>query len=115
MLTSFVISWDVISFFETRKCQKIEKIEKNRWKYSYLLDDLRSFNENCKKDVTYDNIKSQKNQSFTISLEDTFLKKPQGGDQIKLPPPAVLGLIYYCPVFSFNTLWKLQKTYNTGH
>ena len=36
--------------------------------------------------------KVRKNQGFTLSLEDTFFEKPQGG-QIELPlPPAVLGL-----------------------
>ena len=36
--------------------------------------------------------KVTKKQGFTLSLEDTFLEKPQeAGDQID--PPAVLGLI----------------------
>ena len=41
-------------------------------------------------------LKMTKNQGFTLSLEDTFFKKPQGGSQINPPPlpsPAVLGLI----------------------
>ena len=47
-------------------------------------------------------LKVTKNHGFTLSLEDTFFKKPQLGGQIKpLPPPlsAVLGLIitsYIC-------------------
>ena len=41
------------------------------------------------KDVTYDNIKSHKNQGFTFSLEDTFLDKPLGGQN---DPPAFVGL-----------------------
>ena len=43
--------------------------------------------------MPYDNIKSHKKPGFTLSLEDTFFEKPQGGwgDQID-PPPAVLGL-----------------------
>ena len=41
---------------------------------------MRNFNEIFRKDVTYDNIKShKKNQGFTLSLEDTFLEKQQGG------------------------------------
>ena len=47
------------------KCQKIQKIDKNsyyrRRKSLYLLKDLRNFSEIFRKDVTYDNIKSQKN------------------------------------------------------
>ena len=39
-------------------------------------------------------LKVTKNQGFTLSLEDTFLKKPQGdGGQTPAPPlSAVLGL-----------------------
>ena len=36
--------------------------------------------------MTYDNIKSQKTQSFNLSLKDTVLEKTQGGG-VKLPPP----------------------------
>ena len=35
-------------------------------------------------------LKATKNQRFTLSLEDTFFEKPQGGGQID--PPAVFGL-----------------------
>ena len=35
-------------------------------------------------------LKVTKKQSFTLSLEDTFFKKPQG--ELKLIPPVVLGL-----------------------
>ena len=53
------------------------KVDKNSqyWqrKLSYLLCDLRNFNENFRKDVTNDNIKSHtKKQRFFLSLEDTF-------------------------------------------
>ena len=34
--------------------------------------------------MTYDNIKNHKKQGFTLSLEDTFLEKPEGG-QIDTP------------------------------
>ena len=37
-------------------------------------------------------LKVTKNQGFTLSLEDTFFEKPQGGQIAPPPPPAVLGL-----------------------
>ena len=58
-------------------------------KSPYLLKDLWSFNEIFRNDVAYDNIKNHKYQEFTISLADTFLKKPQG---CQIVPPAFLGL-----------------------
>ena len=54
------------------------------------MNDLRNFNEIFRKDMTYDNTKSHKSQGFTLSLEDTFFKKPQRG--FILIPPVVLGL-----------------------
>ena len=36
-------------------------------------------------------LKVTKKQGFTLSLEDTFLEKPQGGDQIE-PPPSHLSV-----------------------
>ena len=43
--------------------------------------------------MTYDNIKSHKNQDLALSPEDTFLEKPEGeaGCQIDITPspPAV--------------------------
>ena len=36
-------------------------------------------------------LKVTKNQGFTLSIEDAFFEKPQGGGQIDLP--AILGLI----------------------
>ena len=38
-------------------------------------------------------LKVTKNLGFTLSLEDTFFEKPQGGGQID--PPAILGLKSY--------------------
>ena len=38
-------------------------------------------------------LKVTENQGFPLSLEDTFLKKPQGGQIDPRPSPAVLGLI----------------------
>ena len=43
---------------------------------------LRNFNEIFRKDVTYNNIKSHKNEGFTLSLEDTFLEKSQDGRSV---------------------------------
>ena len=56
---------------------KIADIEQRN--ASYLLNDLVNFTEIFRKNVTYDNIKSKKKQDFTLSLEDTFLKKPLWG------------------------------------
>ena len=38
-------------------------------------------------------LKVTKNQGFTLSLEDTFLKKPQGGRGGQIDPQVVLGLM----------------------
>ena len=37
-------------------------------------------------------LKVTKNQGFSLSLEDTFFEKPQGGSNGHSSPPAVLGL-----------------------
>ena len=37
-------------------------------------------------------LKVTKNQGFTLTLEDTFSEKPQGGGSNWPPPPDVLGL-----------------------
>ena len=58
MLTSYFISW---SFFVTKKCQKIQKIDRNWWLMIIL--------------------KFTKNQGFTLSLEDTAFEKPHGGGE----------------------------------
>ena len=87
----------VISFFITRKYKTIQKRYENsqywRKKSSYPLNNMRIFNEIFRKDVTYDNIKSHKNQDLALSPEDTFLEKPEGeaGCQIDFTPspPAV--------------------------
>ena len=63
-------------------------------KILYLLNELRSFNEIFRKDVTYGNIKSQKNQDSTLSLKNAFFGKTTGGVKFlpPSPPPAILGL-----------------------
>ena len=50
---------------------------------AYLLNNLRNFNDIFRKDVAYDNIKSDKKLAFSpLSREATFLKKPQQGGKI---------------------------------
>ena len=84
---------DVIGLFSIRKCKKIQKIDRNsqywRRKSSDPLNDLSNFNKFFRKDVTYNNIIRQKEQGFTLSLEDTILEKTQaekGGKIHPLPP-----------------------------
>ena len=49
--------------------------------------------------MNYDNIKIQKNQGFNLSLEDTFLEKPQGRDQIDplTHTPSLLRVTAFAP------------------
>ena len=55
---------------------------------SYLLDDLRNFNDIFRKDIAYDNIKSHKEPKKSRKIH--FWKKPQG---VKMtPPPSPLRL-----------------------
>ena len=44
-------------------------------------------------------LKPIKNQGFTLSLEDTFLEKPQGRDQIDPPTltPSLLSVTTFVP------------------
>ena len=78
---------DVISFFGTRKCQKIRNIDENSqywWRKSlYCLNDFRNFNEISGKMWLIIILKITKNQGFTLSLKDTSLEKLQG---VKLTP-----------------------------
>ena len=63
-LTSSVIC-DVISFCATGKCKKNpKKSMKGRRKSPHFLNDFRNFNEICRKNVVYDDIKSHKNTGF---------------------------------------------------
>ena len=52
---------------------------------SYLLNDLKNFNEIFTKDVAYDNIKSQQNR-ISLSLQKINFWKNDRGDQIDPPP-----------------------------
>ena len=47
-------------------------------KSSYLPNNLKKFRESFRKNRSYDNIKSPKKQSFTLSVENTVLEKPKG-------------------------------------
>ena len=51
-----------------------------RSKSSYLLNELMNFNEIFRKDLTYNNIKSHKNQGFSLSPKNTFLAKTTRGE-----------------------------------
>ena len=67
---------------------KIANIEQRN--SSYLLNDLRNFNQILRKDVTYDNIKSQKKTRFHPLFRRYIFRKITG--EVKLTTPAVLGL-----------------------
>ena len=60
-------------------------------------------------------LKVAKNQGFTLSLEDTFFKKPQGGGeggggQIDAPsPPAVLGLKVLKKEIRYTKIFNIYK------
>ena len=68
---------DIISFFVASEGKKIQKIDKNnqnqRSKNLYLLGDLMNFNKIFEKNVTYDDIKSDQKQSFTLSSGSIFI------------------------------------------
>ena len=80
MLTTFVS-------LQQGNVKKSQKICKNgsywRRKPSYLLNDVRNFIESFRKDVAYDNIKSQKKTGFHALSRKHILEKPQG-DWVKL-------------------------------
>ena len=63
-----------------------------------------------RKDVNYDNVKSHKNQGFTLSLEDMFFVKQQG-EEIKLIPQPFYCYRTLISVFTLSlTNKKLPKT-----
>ena len=78
---------DVISFFVTRWCQKIQKIDENWWKlanfdreFLHILWTTRGNSMKFSGKMYLKIIlKLTKNQGFTLSLEDKFFEKPQGG------------------------------------
>ena len=76
----------------------MSKNPKNRWKeliltekYSYLLNNLRNFNDIFRKDVTSDNIKiiKKKTGSHALSKKYNFGKIWGGG---KTEPPSLLRI-----------------------
>ena len=73
---------------------KIANIEQRN--SSFLLSDLRNFNEIFRKDVTYDNIKSHKKPGFHPLFSRYIYRKTtrgrgERGGQLDLPQP-ILGL-----------------------
>ena len=67
--------------FCNKEISKFEKLMKmvRRRKSSYLLNDLRNFNEIFRKDVTYDNIKSHKKPGLHPVPEKHIFGKITGG------------------------------------
>ena len=87
MLTSSVIS-DVISLFVTKKCQKVQKIDEDRWKY-IDREILHIFGTTWEILMKFSGklwlviiSKVPKEQGFTLSLKDTVFEKTQGVGQI---------------------------------
>ena len=72
---------DVISFFVTRKCQKIQKIDENWWKLANIDREIpHIFWTSCVISMKFSEkmclmiiLKITKNQGFTLSLEDILL------------------------------------------
>ena len=61
---------------------KIANIEQRN--SSFLLNELRNFNEIFRKDVTYDNIKSHKKPAFHPLFRGYIFRKTTGGGGVKL-------------------------------
>ena len=61
MSLAFVQQVNVIKSKNSMKIDEMAIIDRNS---SYLLNGLRNFNENLRKDVTYDNLKSRKKPGF---------------------------------------------------
>ena len=85
---------------KSKNLMKIVHIEEEESPYLqifiYFLNDMRSFNKIFMKHIAYDNmlmitLKFTKKQDFNLSLENTFLEKPQGG----IDPAAFLGLMHF--------------------
>ena len=75
MLTSLVSLWQG----NTKKVEKLTKtVNIEVLKSSSILNKMRNSNEIFRENMTY-NIESHKIQGFTLSLENVFLEKPQGG------------------------------------
>ena len=86
-----IIYYKVISQLITGKCQKVQNIYESSWywkrNFSYLLNNMRNFNDIFRKDVTHDNIKSHKNPGFYPLFRRYNFKKTTGGSQIDAPLP----------------------------
>ena len=103
---------DVISFFVTRKCQKIQKIDENslfwRRKSSYLLNNLRHWNEFFRKYVTDENIKNRKKAGLH-SLSEIYIFGKITGAQINAHCLFKLGCLR---AIVFNFIAKLEINQN---
>ena len=84
---------DIIRFSVTRKCQKIRKIDENskywRKKSSYLLNDVRNFDEILRKGKTWKIIKITKKTGL-----HTLSRNYQRVCQINRPTPPLLPPVY---------------------
>ena len=63
---------------------KIANIEQRN--SSYLLNDLRNFNEILRKDLTYDNIKSHKKPGFHPFFRGYIFRKTKGAGEGQIDP-----------------------------
>ena len=92
---------EIISFFVTRKCQKNPE---NQWKSMKIAtvnrEIIHNFWTTWGVSIKFSwkmwimiILKVTKKQGLTLSLEDTFFAKRQGGsNSLPPPPPAILGL-----------------------
>ena len=75
----FFLHVGVISFFVTKKCQKIRKIDENslywRRKYLHVLNDLKNFSEIFRRNVTCHNIKVHKKAELHQVSERCIFEK----------------------------------------
>ena len=76
------------------------------------MNELRNFNEIFKKNVTYDNMKTNNKQSFTLSLENTFLEKPGAEGVCQTDLRTFLGLIKSTRFQKFYAVFPLLDPTN---
>ena len=81
---------DVISFFKTRKCQKVNNKKKEKRWSSFFLKNLRNFNEIFRKDVTYGNIKIHKKSGLHLLSRRYIFGKATRGRASNWPTSSLL-------------------------